>query len=215
VAANIRPDEENRMMGIPLARARLAFLAMLAVVPLGVVLLVGGCSMRSDTHAASADVPAPTSVDTSADWRRNLAVLTHAPRAGLYTAAQPAPEEWATFAKGGVKTVINLRTADELKGRDEGAEVRAAGMQYRSLPVDGIAGIRLDAARRLADEIAAAPGPVLLHCAASDRAGAMVALMASLRGEPAASALEAGRNAGMRRTEPRVRELLGVAPEVH
>ena len=61
----------------------------------------------------------------------------HAPKANLITGGQPEADAWPVMAARGVTTVINLRPDAELSGRDEAAEVAAAGMRYHQLPVDG------------------------------------------------------------------------------
>lgn len=50
----------------------------------------------------------------------------------LYTAGQPAPAQWAEIRAAGVTTVINLRPAQEMDGRNEAAEVAAAGLHCAS-----------------------------------------------------------------------------------
>lgn len=139
-----------------------------------------------------------------------VSVVLHEPRPGLYTAAQPAPSDWPAIAAGGVRTVINLRTEAELEGRDVGAEVRAAGMAYHAIPVAGIDGITAENASRLSALLARVDGPVLVHCSSANRAGGLLAVAAAQDGMDPEAALALGRAAGMKSTEPRVRELLGV-----
>jgi uncharacterized protein (TIGR01244 family) len=136
-------------------------------------------------------------------------VALNTPKPGLYSAGQPAAGDWAELADAGVRTVVNLRTAAEMKDRDERAEVVAAGMRYVEIPVDGADGITAESARRLSDAIAAAGGDVLLHCASANRAGGLLAVAMSQQGMPAEEALAFGRNAGMKSTETRAREVIG------
>jgi uncharacterized protein (TIGR01244 family) len=160
--------------------------------------LLTGCHMQRDTAAipVGALVPA-TSIEL------------HAPRAGLYTSGQPAAGDWQAIAARGVTTVVNLRTAEEMQGRDEAAEVRAAGMRYVSIPVAGAAGLTDQAADALAVALHAAPGPVLVHCHSGNRAGGLLAITA-VRDErmPVEDALALGRAAGMTSTEARVRDVI-------
>jgi uncharacterized protein (TIGR01244 family) len=131
------------------------------------------------------------------------------PRPGLYTAGQPTAGDWSAIAARGVATVVNLRTAAEMQGRDEAAEVRAAGMHYIAIPVAGTDGITDANARLLRDALAAADGPVLVHCASGNRAGGLLALTeARYRGAAPEQAIALGRKAGMASTEARVRALL-------
>jgi uncharacterized protein (TIGR01244 family) len=136
-------------------------------------------------------------------------VALNAAKPGLYTAGQPAVADWAVLADAGVRTVVNLRTVAEMKGRDERAEVAAAGMRYVEIPVDGAGGISVENARRLSDAIAAASGDVLVHCASANRAGGLLAVAMAQQGMPAEEALALGRSAGMKTTETRVREVIG------
>ncbi|MFZ5635680.1 MAG: beta-lactamase hydrolase domain-containing protein [Pseudomonadota bacterium] len=136
------------------------------------------------------------------------------PKPDLYTSGQPAAGDWRAFADAGVRTVVNLRTAAEMKGRDERAEVEAAGMRYLELPIDGAAAIDAEHARALSALLRAEPGPVLLHCASGNRVGGLLALAAAQDGMSAEDALTLGRSAGMKSTEGRVREALGVPSAV-
>lgn len=138
-------------------------------------------------------------------------VALRQPRAGLLTSGQPSPNDWQAIAARGVTTVVNLRTQKEMEGRDEAAEVAAAGMRYVTIPVAGADGIDDANAVRLRDALHAANGPVLVHCHSGNRAGGLLALMAARdEGLPAEQAIALGRAAGMTGTEARVRELLQV-----
>lgn len=150
--------------------------------------------------AAQAQQPPATSVPL---WQ---------PLPGLYTAGQPAPTDWAALKALGVHTVVNLRTPAELQGRDEAAEVRAAGLQYVAIPVAGADGINPGTARILHAALAPAHGGgVLVHCASGNRAGALLALeQAEYDGLPKDAALALGRKAGMTSTEATLRQTLGV-----
>jgi len=136
------------------------------------------------------------------------------PRPGVYTASQPAAGDWRGIAARGVTTVGNLRTASEMQGRDEAAEVRAVGMQYIEIPVAGADGITDANARLLRDALAGSKGPVLVHCASANRAGGLLALSEARYGGAApGQAIALGRKAGMASTEARVRALLEAPAE--
>lgn len=161
--------------------------------------LLAGCHAHRDA-APAATVVAPAA-----------SLPLRAPRAGLFTAGQPAQSDWQAIAARGVTTVVNLRTAKELEGRDEAAEVQAAGMRYVAIPVAGADGIDAANAARLHDALQSATGPVLVHCSSANRAGGLLALMAARNeGLPAEQAIALGRAAGMASTEARVRALLGL-----
>lgn len=136
------------------------------------------------------------------------------PRPDLLAGGQPGPGDWAELRAAGVTRVVNLRTAEEMAGRDAEAEARAAGLDYASLPVDGAAGVSEANARALWQRIEYdADGLTLVHCASGNRVGALLALGAARSGEmEAADALEFGRAAGLSGLEGRVRELLGLPP---
>ena len=161
--------------------------------------LLAGCHPHRDAPALIAAVAPAASIPL------------RTPRPGLFTAGQPAPSDWQAIAARGVSTVVNLRTDKEMEGRDEAAEVQAAGMRYVAIPVAGADGLDDASAVRLRDALQAAPGPVLVHCSSANRTGGLLALMAA-RGEglPAERAIALGRAAGMASTETRVRALLGV-----
>lgn len=126
----------------------------------------------------------------------------------LFTAGQPAPSQWTSIRARGVTTVINLRPDEEMAGRDEAAEVASAGMAYRQLGIADIDDITDANAARIQAWIEEAPGPVLLHCASGNRAGALLAVIAARSGTPPEEALELGHRAGMTSLEDAVRQLL-------
>ena len=134
------------------------------------------------------------------------------PLPGVFTAGQPAAKDWAAIRATGIHTVINLRTPGELKGRDEAAEVRAAGMHYLEIPVAGADGINLANAGALHAALAPAHGGgVLVHCASGNRVGALLALeQQAFDGLAPKRALELGQAAGLASLEPVARERLGM-----
>ncbi len=179
-------------------------LVVIAALLLAGVLPVACTSLRAHRADAPADAPAvatmPAATPSGVELRR--------PQPTLYTAGQPASDDWPAIAQGGVGTVINLRTPGEMKDRDERAEVEAAGMRYVALPIAGHEGVTGDNAKALADLIDAAHGSVLVHCASGNRAGGLLALALAAQGMPAAAALETGRAAGMTSTETQVKQVL-------
>lgn len=140
-------------------------------------------------------------------------VVLHEPLPGLYTAGQPAASDWQAIRARGVTTVVNLRLPQELAGRDEAAEVAAAGMRYVVIPVAVEGGINPDNARRLHELLAPGHGGgVLVHCASSNRAGALLALeQADYDQLTPQAALELGQRAGVTKLEGQLREQLGIA----
>lgn len=158
--------------------------------------------------ARAAEPPVPPSIAPETAVTPSLA---RQPLPRVYSAGQPEPGEWAAIAAQGVTTVVDLRPDAERPGRDEAAEVRAAGLDYRQVPVAGPQGLTPDAAHALWQAIEAAPGKVLVHCASGNRAGALLAIAAAREGGMAPEqALAVGREGGMTGTEARVREVLGL-----
>lgn len=137
----------------------------------------------------------------------------HEPRPGLLTGGQPSPADWTALKAQGVTMVVNLRPDAEMAGRNEAAEVAAAGMAYVGIPVAGADAIDADNARRLWTLLKVNGAPVFVHCASGNRAGALLALGAAQSGGMAPeAALEFGRKAGLTGLEPVVRERLGLPP---
>lgn len=118
----------------------------------------------------------------------------------VYFAGQPDEAALRQFADFGVKTVINIRTSGEIEslGFDEQKTVEEAGMTYvhvpmgRELPSD-------DALKRILDTLdTAGDGPVLLHCASSNRVGSVWSVYAGERaGLDLEAAIAEGKAAGM------------------
>jgi uncharacterized protein (TIGR01244 family) len=178
---------------------RIAFAAACLLAP-----LFATVAIAADPPGAAIPAAAPTEATAPA-------ILARQPLPRVYSAGQPAANEWAGIAGHGVTTVIDLRPDTERTGRDEAAEVRAAGMAYHPIPVAGANDLTPEAARTLWQAIDAAPGKVLVHCASGNRAGALLAIAAAREGGMTPEqALELGREGGMTSTEPRVREVLGL-----
>ncbi|MBF6022459.1 beta-lactamase hydrolase domain-containing protein [Lysobacter niastensis] len=174
------------------------------------------CAIAAMPHAAAAATPAQSVSETPmSDAVANPPVPNlRRPGERLMTGGQPAATAWKQLANEGVTTVINLRPDVELEGRDEAAEVAAAGLGYRQIPVAGSAGITADNADALWSAISQSSGQVLVHCASGNRVGALLAIGAARQGgKSPEQALEFGKQAGLTGAEPRVRELLGLPPK--
>ncbi|MFC3550859.1 beta-lactamase hydrolase domain-containing protein [Lysobacter cavernae] len=188
----------------PTSFRSLASLPRLAAVAAWAVILAGPASIPAMAQTAT---PSMNLRDTLPNLRQ--------PRAALLTAGQPPARAWKALAADGVTTVINLRPTDEMGGRDEAAEVAAAGLRYHALPVAGAGDITTDNARGLWTLIAQAQahGKVLVHCASGNRVGALLAIAAAGEGGVSAEqALQFGRAAGLAGLEPLVREQLALPP---
>lgn len=165
------------------------------------------CASAPDAASAAAPTPA-SAIERQAVAGPALPNLRQ-PRPGLYTGGQPAAEAWTAMAAAGVGTVINLRPEAELAGRDEAAEVHAAGMAYHQIPVAGADDITAENADRLWSLLQAAKGPVVVHCASGNRVGGLLSVALVRHGglQPEA-ALALGREAGMASTEAKAKMVL-------
>ena len=142
-------------------------------------------------------------------------LLPELPNAGqpfpeVSTAGRPSAEQFALAKQRGVGTVINLCPHSEPAAYDEPALMQELGLNYVNIPVAGGPDLSEANARKLAEALAAAQGATLVHCASSNRVGALFALKAHwLDGKSVDEALQIGRDAGLRAMEPAVRQLLG------
>jgi uncharacterized protein (TIGR01244 family) len=131
-------------------------------------------------------------------------------RPGLATGGQPSPEALARLGAMGFKTVVILRTEKE-GAADERAVVEGQGLRYVWVPVtaESLSLADVDAVQKALDD--ASSGPVLLHCASSNRVGAVWAVIQSRQGKTLDEALAAGREAGLHSPllEAAVRRVLG------
>src|SRR5438552_9711509 len=82
----------------------------------------------------------------------------------VYRGAQPTDEGFRYLSKIGVKSVLNLREADE-RSRAEESEVLAAGMKYVNVPMTGLTPpTEAEITRILAILEDGNSGPVFVHC---------------------------------------------------
>ncbi len=127
---------------------------------------------------------------------------------GVTTAGQPSAAALAGIAGQGYKTVIDLRPDSEDRGFDEKKTVETLGMSYVSLPVAGGADVTYANATALDKLLRDAPKPVLVHCASSNRVGALLALRAKLGGADDKAALDTGVASGLTGLKPAVEKKL-------
>lgn len=96
------------------------------------------------------------------------------PVAGIATAGQPDAAAWATLARAGFKSVVDLREASEPRGHDEAGEIARAGLRYFLLPVshESLGDRQFEALRDfLRDQ---GNRPALVHCQSANRVGALM-----------------------------------------
>lgn len=119
------------------------------------------------------------------------------PLPGITTSGQPKEAELAELAERGIVAVIDLRGPNEDRGFDEPEAVQRLGMKYMALPVTGLDSVTYDNAAALSSLLEEANGPVLIHCASSNRVGALLSLRQSLLGLDDDAALAIGVEAGL------------------
>lgn len=128
---------------------------------------------------------------------------------GITAAGQPDARAFEVFANAGYEAVIDMRGPDEDRGLENEPElVKSLGLEYVAFPITDRKQIDFDTAKALDEMLESYDGPVLIHCASSNRVGALLALRESLRGASDEEALEFGKQAGMTRLEPLVKERL-------
>ena len=124
----------------------------------------------------------------------------------LSTAGQPSEEQFVNLPLEGFQRVIDVRPVAEDHGFDEPAKASSAGLEYLVLPIATEADLTLDNVRTFDQWLAHPLQPkTLVHCASSNRVGALLALRAGwLQGSSAQAALDIGRAAGLKSLEPAV-----------
>lgn len=132
----------------------------------------------------------------------------------IATGGQPSPQQLADLMQQGVRSIINLRAAEEPVDFDEAQACADLGLSYQNLPVAG--GDAIDAAtlqafsRLLAD--AGNKGTVFVHCATGNRAGAMLALDRVGAGGDVEEAIAYGKQFGLDGLIDRVRAIAQTLP---
>jgi uncharacterized protein (TIGR01244 family) len=101
----------------------------------------------------------------------------HQVNAGLYRGAQPKADGIQKLVALGIKTIINLRAADE-RSRQEETEARAAGLRYFNIPMEGLSRPKDEQVERALALIKDTQNqPVFVHCKrGADRTGTLIAI---------------------------------------
>ena len=132
-------------------------------------------------------------------------------RPGLAAAGKPSPAAIGHLKEQGFKTVIDLRSENEGLA-EEKASVEGQGLRYVSVPMTA-ASFTLADARKVKSVIEdPASGPVLLHCASSNRVGGVIAVIEAKNGKSLEQAIEEGKKAGLR-SDPMVEAVRRVLAE--
>ena len=120
-------------------------------------------------------------------------------RPDLATGGQPSADALRKLKELGFKTVVNLRTPGENGSvADEKEIVEGAGLRYVHVPITAATFSRadVDAVSRVLDDPAA--GPVLLHCAAASRVGAVWTVHQVGKGKSVEAAEAEGKAIGLK-----------------
>jgi uncharacterized protein (TIGR01244 family) len=185
-------------------------------------LIVFGCSStRSTTGSVPGSAPEPAQGQQSADQPSAQQGLTTATppaellpngkvtEGGILTGGQPSQDQFGAAANNGIRTVINLRTEGETGNTDPDL-VESLGLTYIVIPIGGADALNEENARRFATALDEAEAPVMVHCGSGNRVGALFALKAYyVDGLSAEEALVVGKEAGVTRLEPVLRQKLG------
>jgi uncharacterized protein (TIGR01244 family) len=151
---------------------------------------------------------AQAQVDTAAIQSAEILNLS-TPAENVFASGQPSQQQLQVLAKSGVKHIISLRPASEVDW-DEAEYARSLGLEFHNIPVAGAGDVTSENARKLQDLLSSLEGqPTLVHCASSNRVGALRALSAAeTAGEPLESAIATGKAWGLTSLEPAVRAAL-------
>ncbi|HEX8640160.1 MAG TPA: TIGR01244 family sulfur transferase [Allosphingosinicella sp.] len=127
----------------------------------------------------------------------------------VLVAGQIRPGDMAAIAAAGVTLVVNNRPDGEEPGQPPAADIeaaaRAAGLDYRFIPIAG--GLQAEAVEATAQALEAADGKSLLFCGSGTRSTYLWALARARRGADAGPLLSAAAAAGydLRPLLPRLR----------
>jgi uncharacterized protein (TIGR01244 family) len=112
---------------------------------------------------------------------------------------QIRPEDVATAAQLGFRTIVNNRPDGEEAGQPAAAEIEAAataaGLGYVAIPVDH-SGLTMAQVEAMAATLDAQPGPVLAFCRSGTRSTNLWALARGLAGDDAETIAAKAANAG-------------------
>ena len=139
----------------------------------------------------------------------SIASATVAPLSDTYCSGQPTPEQFAQLPRAGIRRVISLRPATEAGTGWEEAKAEELGLEFVRIAITGADDLTPENLARLSQ--ARSPhAPTLITCASSNRVGAMLALEAQRDGTAPAQALALGKQCGLAKLEPAVKQKLGL-----
>jgi uncharacterized protein (TIGR01244 family) len=91
----------------------------------------------------------------------------------VYLGSQPDGDDLRLLQEEGVQTIINLRHESEMDGFDERHAVEELGMTYVHIPFNGAHELTDEILEASRHQLRTAKRPLLLHCASSNRVGAV------------------------------------------
>tara|TARA_Y100000310_G_scaffold33582_1_gene31742 strand:+ start:2909 stop:3421 length:513 start_codon:yes stop_codon:yes gene_type:complete len=122
----------------------------------------------------------------------------------VLTSGQPSQTDFAKLKQLGVQNIINLRGDNETNWSEQEL-VTELGMNYYHIPVQSKADITIENATKL-QALLNKQQTTLLHCASSNRVGALVALYNAVTlKKPIDEAVEIGKQWGLKSLEGVVR----------
>ena len=124
------------------------------------------------------------------------------PVPGWVTGGQPSVEQFAAFKAAGGEVVLDNRDPMEPRPLDEPAAVRAAGMEYVSLPIAHGA-VTLDTMKQMHETLKKLTGrKALLHCSSGNRTAAgLIPYLMLDRGLGEEEAVDTAMQMGLRSAE--------------
>lgn len=128
----------------------------------------------------------------------------------VWVMGTPSQEDIQHFAENDGDVVISLLSVAEMKGSEETAWTTASGLAFYHVPINGAEGVTFAKARAL-DKLLLrhADKTILVHCASSNRVGALFALRAGwLDGHSVEDALAIGRLHGLTSLQDKVSKML-------
>ncbi|MGX5915233.1 fused DSP-PTPase phosphatase/NAD kinase-like protein [Aliidiomarina sp. Khilg15.8] len=130
----------------------------------------------------------------------------HHPNEQHFTGGQPTAEQLNAFRELGVRHLVDLRPPEEAPELNGAAQTSRAGLAYYHIPIAGGDDLTRDHVAVLDTILERIGGEkAVLHCASSNRVGAMMALHAAWHeGMSQEDALQLGRDYGMTSLESHV-----------
>ena len=123
------------------------------------------------------------------------------PEPGVLAAGLPTEAQIRGLAQEGYKTVIDLMPPEESRGFDEPKAVQEAGLKYVNVPVT-VPSLDQATIDKFLETMRTAEKPVVVHCASSNRVGALYYSWLVLeKGMPKDEALAKAQAAGLRHPE--------------